>query len=115
MSVVEQVTTWVDVAALDDLVLDRGACALVEPYQVALFRVAPDGALYALSNFDPFSGAYVLSRGLVGSTGDTPKVTSPVYKQAFDLRTGRCLDDPAVEVMAFPVNVVDGRVVVGLP
>jgi nitrite reductase (NADH) small subunit len=115
MTVVEQVTTWVDVCALDDLVLDRGACALVGPYQVAVFRVSPDGALYALSNYDPFSGAYVLSRGIVGSKGDIRKVASPVYKQGFDLATGRCLENPSVEVIVFPVRAVDGRVLVGLP
>jgi nitrite reductase (NADH) small subunit len=112
---VERVTTWIDVCALDDLVADRGVCALIGPHQIALFRVSPDGAIYALSNYDPFSGAYVLSRGIVGSKGETPKVASPVYKQAFDLTTGRCLDDPSVEVMAFPVRVADGRVLVGLP
>ena len=115
MTVLDRVTTWVEVCALDDLVPDRGACVLVGPYQVALFRLSSDDALYALSNYDPFSGASVLSRGIVGSKGDTPKVTSPVYKQAFDLTTGRCLDDPSVEVMAYPVRVIDGRIVVGVP
>ena len=115
MTIAEQVTTWVDVCGIDDLLLDRGACALVGLYQVAVFRVSPDGALYAVSNHDPFSGAYVLSRGIVGSKGDAPKVTSPVYKQGFDLRTGRCLEDPSVSVMTFAVRAVDGRVLVGLP
>jgi nitrite reductase (NADH) small subunit len=95
-------------------VADRGVCALAGPYQVALFRLSPDDALYALSNYDPFSGAYVLSRGIVGSKGDTPKVTSPVFKQGFDLRTGQCLEDPIVHVMTFPVRAVGGRVQVGL-
>src|SRR5947199_9330680 len=115
MSVIEQVTKWVEVCAFDDLVADRGACALVGPHQVALFRVSPDDALYALSNYDPFSGAFVLSRGIVGSKGPTPKVASPVYKQSFDLTTGRCLDDPSIAVATFPVRAVDGRVGVGLP
>ena len=115
MSVIEQVTTWVEVCAFDDLVADRGACALVGPYQVALFRTSPDDALYGLSNYDPFSGACVLSRGIVGSKGDTPKVASPIFKQAFDLTTGQCLDDASVEVMAFPVRVIAGRVLVGVP
>jgi nitrite reductase (NADH) small subunit len=113
-SVVAPTVTWVEVCGLDDLDLDRGVCALVGPHQVALFRVSPDGALYALSNYDPFSGAYVLSRGVVGSKGAIPKVTSPVYKQGFDLRTGRCLDDESVTVPTFEVRAVDGRVVVGL-
>ena len=114
MTLLDQVT-WVDVCGLDDLVLDRGVCALVGLHQVAVFKVSPDDKLYALSNHDPFSGAYVLSRGIVGSKGDTPKVASPVYKQGFDLRTGRCLDDPSVSVRTFPVRAVDGRVLVGIP
>ena len=115
MSVIEQVTTWIEVCAFDDLVPDRGVCALVGPYQIALFRLSDDDSLYALSNYDPFSGACVLSRGIVGSKGDTPKVASPIYKQTFDLTTGQCLDDPSVEVMAFPVRVIDERVLVGVP
>ncbi|MBV8161039.1 MAG: nitrite reductase small subunit NirD [Acidimicrobiia bacterium] len=106
---------WVDVCGLDDLRLDRGVCALVGPYQVAVFRLSPDGALFAVSNYDPFSGAYVMSRGIVGSQGDTPKVASPVYKQSFDLQTGACLDDPSETIATFPVRTVDRRVQVGFP
>jgi nitrite reductase (NADH) small subunit len=114
MTAVDRVATWIDVCGLDELIPDRGACALVGSYQVAIFRVKPDGAIYALSNYDPFSRAYVLSRGIVGSKAGTPKVASPVYKQGFDLRTGQCLEDPSVTVMTFPVRAVDGRVEVGL-
>jgi nitrite reductase (NADH) small subunit len=103
-------STWTDVCAFADLLPDRGVCALVGSLQVAVFRVSPDDALYAISNFDPFSGAFVLSRGIVGSKGDVPKVASPMYKQNFDLRTGRCLDDPSVSVRTFGTRLVDGRV-----
>jgi nitrite reductase (NADH) small subunit len=106
---------WIDVCALDELTRDRGACALVGEDQVAVFRLSPDDAVYALSNFDPFSLTYVLSRGIVGSQGDTPKVASPMYKQCFDLRTGRCLDDPLVSVPTFATRVVDGRVQIASP
>ncbi len=118
MTVIDHVDTWVDACALDDLVADRGACVLIDEHQVALFRVPADGgddAVYALSNYDPFSGAFVLSRGIVGSKGDVPKVTSPVFKQAFDLRTGECLDDPSVAVLTFPVRLTGDRLLVGLP
>ena len=107
--------TWVDVCPVDRILPNRGVCAKVGPFQVAVFRVAPGDELLALSNYDPFSKAYVLSRGLVGSRGDRLKVASPVYKQSFDLRTGECLDDPAVSVATFPVRLVDDRVQVALP
>jgi nitrite reductase (NADH) small subunit len=107
------------VCRLEELTPDRGAVALVRGVQVAVFRVrASDGsdAVYALGNLDPFSGARVLSRGIVGDAGGVPKVASPVYKQAFDLRTGACLDDPDVSVPSYPATVDgDGWVWVEVP
>jgi nitrite reductase (NADH) small subunit len=47
----------------------------------------------------------VLSRGIVGDRGGVPVAVSPVYKQAFDLRTGVCVDDPTVSVRTFAVRV----------
>lgn len=110
----EGISIWVDVCRVDDLIADRGVCAIVGDYQVAIFKVSADDSLYALSNYDPCSGAYVMSRGIVGSKGDMLKVTSPIYKQGFDLRTGQCLDDPSLSVMTFPVRAVDGQVQIGL-
>ena len=106
--------TWVAVCRASALSVDRGACALVDGVQVALFRLA-DGTVYAISNFDPFSRAFVLSRGIVGDRDGTPKVASPIYKQSFELATGRCLDDSAVVVPVYPTRIVDGLLEVGLP
>ena len=109
---------WVDVCPMDKLIPGRGVCALVGPYQVAVFRVADAygrDELHALSNYDPFSRANVLSRGIVGSRGDRLKVASPVYKQSFDLETGECLDDPSVSVPTFGVRVEAGVVQVASP
>ncbi|MET0276021.1 MAG: nitrite reductase small subunit NirD [Acidimicrobiia bacterium] len=114
MTIVDDVTTWVDACALDDLDPGRGVCALIGSAQVALFRLPISDDLYAVSNHDPFSDAFVLSRGIVGTTGDAPKVASPVYKQSFDLRTGVCIDDPSVAIATYPVRVVDGRIEIGL-
>ena len=84
-------TAWVAVCHLADLVPERGAAALVAGEQVALFRLDGDEVL-AVQQRDPFMDAHVLSRGIVGSRGDRPTVASPLLKQVFDLRTGRCLD-----------------------
>ena len=100
------------VCTLDAIPVEGGVAALVDGRAVAVFRTHADEVL-ALSNVDPFSGASVLSRGIVGSRGDVPVVSSPMYKQAFDLRTGACLDDPAVGVASYAVAVVDGVVHVG--
>lgn len=101
----------VDVCALDDLVPGIGVCALVEGRQVALFRLR-DGAIHAVGNLDPFSGANVISRGLTGDLGGRKVVASPLYKQHFDLATGECLEAPEVRLPVYAVQVQGGRVYV---
>ena len=92
------------VCALSQVPVGRGVCALVDGQQVAVFRLG-SGALYAVGNRDPFSGAMVLSRGIVGSRGDRPTVASPMFKQVFDLETGICLDDPRVTIPVHGVRL----------
>ena len=55
----------------------------------------------------------VLSRGLIGDKAGIPFIASPLYKQRFDLRTGACLDDPAVSVSVYAVREKHGRIEVG--
>jgi nitrite reductase (NADH) small subunit len=115
----------VAVCLLEALVPERGAAALLErpggpPVQVALFRLVDDEVL-AVQQLDPYSGANVMSRGIVGTRGGEPTVASPVYKQVFALRTGRCLDsggktpvsDHGANLTTFAVEVRDGVVHVG--
>jgi nitrite reductase (NADH) small subunit len=105
---------WVRVCALDDLEVERGRAALLGGTQIALFLLH-SGRVHAVSNFDPYSRAHVISRGIVGTRQDAPTVASPMYKQVFDLRTGSCLDtqgkDP-VSLHVWPVTVSDGQVLV---
>jgi nitrite reductase (NADH) small subunit len=100
------------VCRYDVLLPERGVAALIGDEQIALFRTH-DGSVFALGNQDPFSGANVMSRGIVGNRGDVPTVASPMFKQVFDLRTGQCLDDPEVSLPVYPVQIVDGQVLVG--
>lgn len=103
------------VCELSQLQPERGVAALLpDGTQVAVF-LTHDGQVHALGNIDPFSGAAVLSRGIVGDRGGVPVVVSPVYKQAFELTTGKCLDDPSTGVPVHPVLVADGIVQVGSP
>ncbi len=108
--------TWTPVCPLADLEVERGAAALVHGQAVAIFRTHDD-AVYALGNQDPFSKASVLARGIVGTRTtdgeEVPFVASPMHKHAFDLRTGRCLDEEQASVASYEVEVVDGIVHVG--
>ena len=108
---------WSRVCHQADLEPERGATALVNGHAVALFRLPSPGGgddeLYCLGGSDPFARNGMLARGIVGRRGPVPIVGSPTHRRAFDLRTGRCLDDPSVHVPVYRVKVVDGVVHVG--
>jgi nitrite reductase (NADH) small subunit len=99
---------WVRACRYDDILPESGVAVLLGGVQIAVVRAG--GAVYAISNFDPFSHAYVISRGIVGDKGGVAKIASPVYKQNFALDSGRCLDDPSVSIPVYPVRVSDGFV-----
>lgn len=110
----DTITTWVDVCLLNAIAPNTGVCALIEGKQVAVFRLGYEDDIYAIANYDPFSKAFVLSRGIVGDRNGIPKVASPIYKQNFSLLTGQCLDDETVKIPAFPARVVGDRVQVAI-
>ncbi|MEU8183409.1 nitrite reductase small subunit NirD [Micromonospora sp. NPDC049047] len=105
-------STWTTICLLDRLEPDRGVAALVDGVQIALFRTADE--LFAIDNRDPVSGAYVLSRGIVGTRGGVPTVASPLHKQVYDLRSGQCLDLPGVAVGRHDARCRSGLVEVRL-
>ncbi len=107
---------WTPVCRLGDIEPESGVAALVDGQAVAVFRTHDD-RVHALSDYDPFSRASVLARGIVGTRGSGADqvtfVASPMHKQAFDLRSGQCLDDPSVRVPTYDVLVEDGTILVG--
>src|SRR6218665_4026063 len=96
--------TAVSVCRLDDLQAGVGVAALVNGQQLALFRLR-NGDIYAIGNYDPFSEANVISRGLTGDLKGFKVVASPIYKQHFDLATGQCLEDESVQLPVYAVQV----------
>lgn len=112
---------WVRVCRLRDLEPERGAAALVAGEQIALVRLLDDRVL-AVQQLDPFSGAHVISRGIVGARvvdgAERPTIASPMHKQVFDLETGACLDAVgaapreglAADLRTWPARVVGGHV-----
>lgn len=107
------------VCAIDELVPELGVAALIDGVQVALFRLA-DGSVRCVQNRDPFTGAYVISRGITGSRGDVPTIASPLHKQVFSLEDGTCLvtmdKEPVLglsaDLASYPAYVYDGDVFV---
>lgn len=106
--------SWVRVCRVEQLPPDRGQAALINGRQIALFRLHC-GEVHAVSHKDPVSGSNVMARGIVGSTGeDVPTITSPLYKEVYDLRDGSGVSDPQYRLMVWPVRVEDGDVLIAV-
>jgi nitrite reductase (NADH) small subunit len=111
MTTLNDVQVWTRACAYHRLIPGRGVGVLLpDGSQAALFRL-DDGSVRAVGNVDPFSGAAVMSRGIVGDRGGRATVQSPIKKQAFALDDGVCLDDPTVAVDVYATRVTaDGDV-----
>ena len=114
----KQTTQSVRLCEQSDLVPHSGVAVLYKGQQIALFYL-PDSdlsgseqALFAVGNYDPFGAANVISRGIIGDIKGELVVASPLYKQHFSLRTGKCLEDASVAIPVFDVHIEDNWVMI---
>lgn len=115
MTALEQ-CDWVAVCERQDLVIDAGVCVLLGSEQVALFYLPQESRqVYALANRDPIGAANVLSRGIVGDIGGLLVVSSPLYKQHFNLESGACLEEEGVHVPVYAVRLEGDTILLGRP
>lgn len=107
----QTLSEWTTACRYDFLMPCRGVAVLLpDGSQAALFRL-DDGSLHAVGNIDPFSGAAVMSRGIVGDRGGRATVQSPIKKQAFAFDDGSCLDDAAVSIPVYRTRVTSAGIV----
>lgn len=105
MTLLNDIQVWTTACRYDFLIPCRGVGVLLpDGAQVALFRL-DDGSVHAVGNIDPFSGAAVMSRGIVGDRAGRATVQSPIKKQAFAFDDGTCLDDASVSLPVYTTRV----------
>jgi nitrite reductase (NADH) large subunit len=109
------VLRWVHVGFADDFPIDGGATVKYGKSQIAVFNFASRGEWYASQNMCPHKKAFVLSRGILGTAGDEPKIACPLHKKTFSLATGESLQAEEYRIKTFPVKVENGKVLVELP
>ncbi|WP_448211517.1 nitrite reductase small subunit NirD [Colwellia sp. MEBiC06753] len=99
---------WITVCHVDDLIDNAGVCALVNEntnHQIAIFSVPKQPErVFAIDNFDPLGQANVLYRGITGCASGEPVVASPLYKQQYSLKSGRCMQEE-VSINAYPTRI----------
>lgn len=110
-----QEVQWTPVGMIDDFPINGGATIKYGNVQIAVFNFTTRGEWYACQQMCPHKKAFVLSRGILGSTGDMPKVACPLHKKNFSLQTGKCISGDDYSVRVFPVKVEADKVYLELP
>ena len=107
-------TRWVDVGAATDFPVDGGAAVKHGDVQIAVYNFDGGRQWYACQNMCPHMNAFVLSRGIIGTAGDEPKVACPLHKKPFSLKTGQSLSGEEYAIKVFPTRVDGDRVLIKL-
>ena len=100
--------TWTDIGALD--AIPRRGARVVRTLQgcVAVFRTFDD-RVYALEDRCPHKGG-PLSQGIVHGTS----VTCPLHNWVLSLETGEAQGADEGRSLAFPLRVIEGRILIDL-
>ena len=105
---------WFKAARVTDFPENGGACIRYQNQQIAVFNFSRRSEWYACQNLCPHKKQMILSRGMIGSAGDEPKVACPFHKRTFSLRSGECLNAAEQTISVYPVKVEGGFVYIGI-
>lgn len=109
----KRVNVWFKAARTTDFPENAGACVKYKDLQIAVFNFSRRNEWYACQNLCPHKKQMILSRGMIGSAGNEPKVACPFHKRTFSLRSGHCLNAAEETISVFPVRIEDGFVYIG--
>ena len=109
----EAVKVWFKAGKISDFATDGGACIKYKDKQIAVFNFSRRNQWYACQNACPHKMEMVLSRGMLGSAEDIPKIACPMHKKTFSLVDGSNLNGDDYSIATYPVKIVDETVFVG--
>src|SRR5690606_39514835 len=80
-------TSWKLACRVEDTIENGGICVKLEDQQVALFYFKRRNEWYATQNECPHKRQMILSRGMIGSLGDKPKIACPLDRKSTRLNS----------------------------
>ena len=101
--------------SVQDVPSNGGVCVKINDLQIALFHFERLNKWYATQNECPHRRQMALSRGMIGTQGETPKVACPFHKKTFSLENGECLSGDECAITVYEVKVEAGHVFIGIP
>ncbi|MEO1384252.1 MAG: nitrite reductase small subunit NirD [Bacteroidota bacterium] len=109
-----EVSEWFYACAAKDFPKNGGLCIQYQGLQIAVFNFSRRDEWYATQNLCPHKQQMILSRGMIGTENEEPKVACPFHKKTFSLQTGQNLNGDECDLATYPVKVEDGKVYVGV-
>ncbi len=110
----QSASTWIEACSTSDIPEDGGACALINGEQVAIFNFSRRNEWFATQNLCPHKQQMAISRGMIGTLQDEPKVACPFHKKNFSLRTGECISGDSYSIKTYPIKIENGKVFVSI-
>ena len=111
--IMNEQSNWLVACRVEDAVENGGVCVKHGEDQIALFYFTRRNEWYATQNECPHRKQMALSRGMIGSATDEPKVACPFHKKTFSLSTGKCLSGDECALKTYPVKIENGMVYIG--
>ncbi len=99
--------SFVEVASVEELPPGSGRVVRIDGKEVAIFNV--DGTIYAIDDSCRHQGLSLGTSKLEGKV-----VTCRGHGWKYDVTTGSTLASPGFGVAAYPVQVVDGKIMVAI-
>ena len=116
MAEVAEKLIWYKTVKAEDYPKNGGSCVKYKDLQIAVFYFATKDEWYACQNLCPHKMQMVLSRGMIGSKGDIPKVACPYHKKTFSLTSGENLDGEDYSIETYPIKLeADGYIYIQVP
>ena len=106
--------TWFKACKTYQVPDNGGVCVKYGEDQIALFHFARRAEWYATQNQCPHRMQMALSRGMIGSSNNEPKVACPFHKKTFSLVTGECLNGDECSIKTYPVKIENDDVFIGI-
>src|SRR5438093_483967 len=112
--IAEDTTTWFLACHINDVPANGGVCVQYNHEQIALFHFARRNEWYATQNECPHRRQMALSRGMIGTQNNEPKIACPIHKKTFSLITGECLSGDECAIKTYEVKVEGENVYIGI-
>jgi nitrite reductase (NADH) small subunit len=109
----DAVKVWFKAGKIADFPSNGGGCIKYKNKQIAIIKFDRRNEWYACQNLCPHKMEMVLSRGMIGSADDIPKIACPMHKKTFSLVDGSNLNGDDLKIATYPVKIVENEVFVG--